>query len=369
MKVALMTFFIGQNYGALLQAWALWQLLSDLGYEVEFIDYHHPWSTKPNWWSWRSYISRSLSGVCRRIRDMGHHLQLRRQFRKMERLFPRSSVHYGANPMRLEDDPPIADVYVVGSDQVWRTFSNGYQYIRPYFLPFGTLATKRIAYAASLGGENFCDEARGELKVLLERFAAISVRENASVKRIAELTSQTVSVMPDPTLALGRKKFEVLRDKNASISKDMEVFYIMDGMSQQWTDLLQNMNSSHTYNIALQGFRMGKDHNFIPTVPQFIDVIAQSRFVVTNSFHACVFSILYHRPFVFIPFQGIENKRNERVKELLLNLGLMNQWADNAQINNLNKKILHKFEWCDVDKKLDYYHLKASTWIKDVIGR
>ena len=368
MKVALMTFFVGQNYGALLQAWALWQMLSSLGCDVEFVDFHHPWSKMPNWWSWRSYASRSLVGVCRRIKAIQHHLRLRRQFGKMEKIFPRTTIHYGANPTRLDASPPIADAYVVGSDQVWRVVAEAYRFIRPYFLSFGSDAVKRIAYAASLGGCNFDDSLRNDITRLLCQFSAISVREEAGARYLAQLLEQAVDVVPDPTLALGATCFDKLRMMASHVPDGRDVYYIMDGMPLDTVNCLRGMVGDKSYNVALQGFRLSGSHNFIPEVPEFVDVIAKSKSVVTNSFHACVFSILYHRPFVYIPFDGSNAPRNERIDQLLSDFGLRSQRVDVVQAAQIHKQLMNAIDWQYVDTVLANMHVKAVSWLEKALG-
>ena len=367
MKVALMTFFVGQNYGALLQAWALWQVLSGLGCDVEFVDYHHPWSKMPNWWSWRSYVSRSWSGVIQRLKAMQHHLRLRRQFGKMEKVFPRTAVHYGANSVRLDAIPPEADAYVVGSDQVWRVVAELYRHIRPYFLPFGCDTVKRIAYAASLGGSNFNDSLCDDVKGLLRRFSAISVREGAGARYLAHLLKRTVDVMPDPTLALGIKDFDRLRTMASPMPDGRDVYYMMDGMPSTAVNCLGGMVNDRAYNVALQGFRLPGSHNFIPEVPEFVDVIAKSQSVVTNSFHACVFSILYHRPFVYMPFDGNNAFRNERIDQLLSDFGLSSQRVYVIQAERIHKQLANAIDWQHVDTVLANMHVKAVSWLEKAL--
>ena len=368
MKVGLMTFFIGQNYGAMLQAWALWHLLSDLGCEVEFIDYHHPWSKTPNWWNWRSYASRSFSGGFQRIKAMIHHLKLRHQFAKMEVLFPRTEVNYGANPHLLEQYPPSADVYVVGSDQVWRVVPKWFAYIRPYFLPFGASAIKRVAYAASIGGCDLDGEKYPEITKLLKRFDAISVREASSLDGVANLARKEISVMPDPTLALGASGFNALREMSPFVPKVDDVFYLMDGVDPAVHNVLQALAGPHAYNIALQGFRLKGRRDFTPTVPQFVNVISNSRCVITNSFHGCVFSILFHRPFAFIPFSGQESSRNKRIEQLLADFELQSQWADDVSKKTIEKILSNDVDWGSVDRILELMHKRASEWLKEVLA-
>ena len=368
MKVALMTFFIGQNYGAMLQAWALWQLLSDLGCEVEFIDYHQPWSKTPDWWNWRSYASRTFPGVLRRIMAMIHHLKLRQQFAKMERVFPRTEVKYGANPSLLEQFPPSADVYVVGSDQVWRVVPKWYAHIRPYFLSFGDAAIKRVAYAASLGGCDLDEDKYPEIANLLKRFSAISVREASSVDGVANLARKEISVMPDPTLALGASGFNTLRKMSPRLPKVNDVFYLMDGVDPGVCHILRDLASPQAFNIALQSFRLDGQRDFIPTVPEFVNVISEARYVITNSFHGCVFSILFHRPIVFIPFRGKESPRNKRIEQLLADFGLQSQWAEDVSREKIVEVLSNNIDWDKADTILRIMHKRASEWLKEVLA-
>lgn len=367
MKVGLMTFFVGQNYGALLQAWALWQILSDLGCDVEFIDYHHPWSKTPYWWNWRSYVARTPNGVYKRFKTMIHHLKLRKQFGKMESIFPRTLLHYGDNPSKLYQNPPNADVYVVGSDQVWRTVLKWYEYIKPYFLPFGEDNISRIAYAASLGGDEFPKEKVEEISNFISRFRAISTRESNGAEYISNLLGRNVDVMPDPTLVMGGKGFMSLRDKAKPMSNGREVYYIMDGISSGVSNILKSLSGERSFNIALQNFRLGLGRDFIPEVPQFVDVIAKSQCVITNSFHACVFAILYHRRFWFIPFEGAFSARNERIVHLLSTFGLESRIAKPSNLDDLLKNHEETINWNYVDEKLSQLRQDGIKWLRDAL--
>ena len=91
MKIALMSFNCGQNYGGLLQSWALSRVLEKMGHSVEVIDFHHPWSLQPYWWHWRSYVARTPGRVWRNVINMMRHLRRRYHFQRME-VFLKSKI-------------------------------------------------------------------------------------------------------------------------------------------------------------------------------------------------------------------------------------------------------------------------------------
>ena len=103
LKIGVLTYFIGQNYGAALQAYATLIALRKLGHDVVFIHYHHPWSMHPSLWAPRSYLGKTLKSSVEKCNRMRLHYQLRRAFGKMEKLFPKTERYYGSNLESLKN--------------------------------------------------------------------------------------------------------------------------------------------------------------------------------------------------------------------------------------------------------------------------
>lgn len=368
MKIALLTFSIGQNYGALLQAWALYRVLTDLGHDVKLMPYRHPWSTEPHWWNWRSYLARTPKRIWINTKRVFRQIILRNKFSKMEALYPRTSCSYGCDPDRFFKYPPKADVYVTGSDQAWKMGVSYYKYVRPFLLPFGDEDVVRIAYAVSTGGGGVPNELKDEVTSLLSRFSAISMREQDSADIISNLGFKNVSVMPDPTVVFGAAGFDELRKAAPSVDESECVYYVMNGISCEAEGAIREFANDGTRNIALQNFRLGDSRDFIPEVPQFVDAIARTKSVVTNSFHGTVFSLLYHKPFVYVKFTGEMERNNSRAHQLLADVGLLDRMAvidDRSQIIDILQK---KIEWGRVDTILEKLRVAAKNWLRASIS-
>ena len=173
-KVAIITVLDNTNYGTYLQALALGLVIKNLGYKVEIIDYVRSFMTK------KSILSRSKNPI-KRIYNTLFNIPQQEKLKKKDKAFlqhfltltPQTYISFQA----LKDNPPIADIYVTGSDQVWNsTYNRGID--KSFFLDFVPSNSKRISYAASIGMKDFPKEEKNEVYNLLKQYSHITVREN-----------------------------------------------------------------------------------------------------------------------------------------------------------------------------------------------
>jgi len=274
--IRILTFHSAYSFGAVLQSFALWKFLDERFTDVKIINFRPElFSVRVEWKnpiSWLKYYS------FRFAKEIG----LTRE--------------YTANELRK--NPPQADTYVIGSDQVWNPrITQCYQDIYAgHFVPVGS---KKISYASSFGQERFSPEEMGKMSEYFHDFSSISVREKSGIDLISCLTDTKAVHVLDPTFLiedyskyfnLGKAKNELCLFVLDNSGSDCFEYAkkIADVLKLSPKVLNKRKPIAHFRNIAF------------PTIPQFLKEIYQSQFVITNSFHGLAFSIIFKKNFLFV---------------------------------------------------------------------
>lgn len=386
MKIGIITLWqSSDNYGQQLQCWALQQELIKLGHEPYLIRYdieHKFGKNKP------SIMKKILKlllvypivpFIMRKIKERKEQkLGAYNALRNVERNFANfrkdnviMSNQVYTSLQNLKETPPRADAYIVGSDQVWAFLLDNLEN-RAMFLDFGEKTTKRIAYAPSFSMPSYPDRLKSLLKNNLERFDFLSVREQAGVKICNELGFQSQTVL-DPTLLLEKDSYETI-SSSESIGDYIYLYYlnIKDAEEVQWCRLKQFAKKSKLKIIAtpasgyIQGRELFENVEYrYATIPQWINLINGARLVVTTSFHGVVFCILHHTPFVYFPLKGKFSRGNNRVLDLLKELGLEDRCiSGSVDYHRLDKLII---KWNDVDILLKCNRIKSIEYLKQAL--
>ncbi|MBR6101899.1 MAG: polysaccharide pyruvyl transferase family protein [Ruminococcus sp.] len=321
-KVCVVTFY-KRNYGAFLQAYALQKYLNKLGYNAEVLNY--------NYFKDRTVMGVYIGGIKKPIhfmKEIVYKLLRHGVSKKREMLMEKSAEQlikqtksYNSYK-KLKKNVPDADVFIVGSDQVWNP-NMSEQGLLSRLLDFAP-ADKAVlcSYAASLGVSNLSAKSQKLFKTHLERFDRISVREKKSVDIISNLTNKAINVHKDPTLLLQSSdwdKFVIpIETKKPYVfiylaqNSNALVDYAIDLAKKNDWDII-DCHSSANYSIpnCVNGDK-------ILTPMEFVSFIKNAEYVVTNSFHCLVFSIHYKRKaYVKLPPKG-----SERLSELIDNMYL-----------------------------------------------
>lgn len=337
-KVGIITFCSSKdNYGQILQCYALQQYLRKNGYGPFLIRYEKTSLQTER----KSLISRLISYICKFPTYYNLFKQQRREklyvkcSRNEERRFDdfvKNHIVCSERSYSGEDllkEPPLADAYICGSDQIW-----GGDYA--YYLNFAPNDSKKIAYAASFGGRtSFTDEYTKEMRRLLHRFDFVGVREISGVETCVGLGVDAVHVA-DPTLLLKKEDYDLIRTSKERRRKyifiyllgnptDLELCNVYDFAKRKQLDVIY---------VASQG-QYDKYEKEYPTIGEWIDYIANAELVITNSFHGTVFSLIYSTPFITVPLSKGYERMNTRVFDLLSRAGLSDQ-IFSGNINEMN---------------------------------
>lgn len=332
MKIGIVTYNSAHNYGAVLQAWALQKYLEKEGHQVEIVNYR-PWviddvyaMAKKKKISKNRYMNTVLNKA-RIVKSCVTDKEKFKRYRRFEK-FIAKDLHttkvYRRYTEAAADSSLKYDVLIAGSDQIWNSAIS--KQISPmYFLAFGDENTKRISYAASIGAERLPEEEEYIFRRYLRDFDYISVREVNAQESVQQYTTKPVELVADPTFLIKQEDFKEIKREFKVEEKYIYVHNVHlaredKALNEVAEELSQRTGLPIVHNRK-EKFFSNEGRKFLSGSPgEFIGVISNAEYVVTNSFHATVFSIIYRRNFITVP----HFKNPDRMKYLLSTLGIEN---------------------------------------------
>lgn len=366
MKIGIMTFWWTQsNYGQMLQAFALKTTLEKLGHEPFLIKYHgSAASQKSKKTVLERFIAFNLKDfVDRRVKQYRLRKELKENLRDFDGFrsahFNFSSESYSSLD-ELLTSPPIADAYICGSDQVWN--SNFGVSCEPYLLGFGDRSIKRIAYAASFGVKHISNETEQIFRKHLPSFDVIGVREISGVELCHRMGFSNAKLLPDPTLLLTANEWCKIIGTDRCIAKtDKYMIYTLG--NSPMSDKEKFLNFIHKSGKTVNHVSSNYDFtgNKFPKVFEWVQMVNQSDFILTNSFHGMVFCLIFNKNFVIIPNTGSAEGMNERITSLLERLGLLDNIMSSFDNSKLQILIDKKIDWASINQMIADWKIDAET--------
>lgn len=313
MKVGILTFHNAHNYGAVLQAYALKTYVKSLGYEAQIIN----------------YFSDNMLKECPKEKDIKIDFTTRKNiYDSIEWLYAKKDylkkwenfdkfidfLLEGQRTAYTKEDVEKLDLdYIIcGSDQIWNPeITNGLEEV--YFGNFNTRA-KKIAYAASMGIPALPKEEEILFRSYLSNFDGISVREESLQRYIKKVANLSVRKMLDPTLLLRAEDYEPLMvDQNNgdylflyTLIPDQRLYKIAEKMAKRL--------HLKIIEVAYEKELSKIDHKQVPSASpsEFLSYIKNAKFVVTNSFHGTIFSLIFNKEFYAVEYMG-QNLRMQNI--------------------------------------------------------
>lgn len=352
MKIALLNLPFDNNYGGNLQRYALIKVLQSMGHEVEHINlqcrYRLPWYKWP-YSIPKRFIRRYLLGQ----KDVEVRMEMKRKREDekrqtlcaafYDRYIPHTPACTSIQQIRQITEDKY-DAYVVGSDQVWRKGSTGQIGLANYLLRFTKdWNVKRIAYAVSFGiaGNILSKKEIATLKEDYTRFDAVSVREDSALRLLDSYgwTSPKAELCLDPTLLLPSDDYaQLAREAGTKDLTSGKIFcYILDETEK--THFVTGFYQSH---MKKQIVNVGLSNTSDVSIAQWLNNIRCSDLVITDSFHGCVFSIIFNRPFVFLGNKGRGNARLESLFKMLQINAEDTEHIDYTELNRRMKELQDK---------------------------
>lgn len=374
MKIAILTLTLNSNYGGILQCYALQTVLQNMGHEVIVLNRIKSIRLKQMILQIGSFTKSIIKKYILKRKDINIVNPLSAYYN--EKL--NTSIHfrtiYNSVSTFIKQKIKISeaiclsrqmnryyikerfDILIVGSDQVWRESYS--PCITDYFLGFlsNKDKTKKIAYAASFGtSENpISYEGIKLCKKHINKFDAISTREISGIKLVKELFNKDASLVLDPTLLLSAEDYIQLIKEDDSVSEiphDTLTTYILDWSQKKKkcidgiaADLkLLNRNDIYPDDSSSYSFR-------IKTIPQWLASFRKARYVITDSFHGCVFSIIFRKDFAVI----INKERgSDRFTSLLHILELENRIISVDDKKSIMSVLTTPIAYANVERKIE----------------
>lgn len=360
MKVGILTYHFSNNYGAVLQTYALQSMLSKLGHSTIIIN--------------RTPIKRDILHRIYYMLGSNSSLNWTNFSRGCKRILnPITSPFTSDLKLEQSISKYKLDAIVAGSDQIWRGRMCG----RTYFLEFLRDDTKirRISYAASFGlskWENYSDT--DEVNKLLHKFNHISVREQSGVEICKNQFNIEAQLVLDPTLLFGEQFYiQSLLNNKLKQTSGKVVSYIL-GKKAQSMVLAANQFAAGYGLKHKELYWLKKDlssfnlHNFSSakrqhiTIEEWLTDIRDAEYVITNSFHCVVFSILFHKKFVVFSYEA---GGNDRLVTLLNALGLENHIC--RETDNFESILQQDIDYAKVEQLLRPLRDKSMSYLNSAL--
>lgn len=327
MKAGILTFHNTLNYGACLQAFATQEVLKRMGVDVKIIDYRS--KALEVHYSLHHYKSllkyKGISTMLPFIAADVLNLKLNYFESKTFNDWYENNYILTSKCKSLLDLKKCTkdyDVCIVGSDQVWNSeITEGYD--DAYFLDFCNFRTKRISYAASIGKDVLTSEDVEFLSTKLSKFDNISLREATHIKTLSETLNRNVENVVDPTLILTSSEWNKALNIGSPLVKEKYIFFHSINSPTELTNAAIKLQKATSLRIVRIGKHSKFDNEMLfkaanPT--DFVNLISNAEYIVTDSFHGLAFSIIYRKQFISI----LGNGRNSRILNLLTQIGLKN---------------------------------------------
>lgn len=327
MKIGILTLPLHTNYGGILQAYALQTVLERMGHDVVVFDkkrrpdVYIPFDVTVKRWILKNILRKDVPLVGQ-LKDYNNRKKRNTHTWK----FADKYIHR----LELDNIESICkddfDAFVVGSDQVWRKeyILNSFKCIDDAFLGFTQdWNVKRIAYAPSFGNDvwDYSLEETTRIRKLLNRFNSISVREESAVELCKRELGLYAIQMVDPTMLLTAADYKSLI-KNTKKTEGNLMCYVLDMTEEKQSkiDSIANKNNLMPFTVGANvEAEWGTDQVSVqPPVEEWIQGFIDAKLVITDSFHACVFSIIFDKEFIFL---GNSNRGNARIESLLHTFG------------------------------------------------
>ena len=362
-KIAIITLHRVNNYGSILQAYATQCYFEKLGYEVNIIDYRRSWEIGIGYWVYPN--EKSLIGVARNILYFPSKIVQFFRFRR----FLKTKLKLTPNTYSCKEDffhyPIHADIFCTGSDQVWNSGWNR-GVIPAYFLDFveKKKGVKKISFAASFGCSKLNQEDKSIIEPLLKDYDCVTVREKNSVGMLSSEFGIESKEILDPTLQMDGEfwrslcKKERYRRKKYVLLIQLNRNHEFDNLAVKFAE--QNDLELVRLCLRVDQFLLPGKHIVIPEVEDYVRLVRDAEFVLTDSFHAVSFCLNLNIQFyVYYP-----EKYSERLRSIMEILQI-----ENRELKNMDSDTTHGIDFHRINILLKEQRITTKNFIKKCLEK
>lgn len=345
------------NYGSLLQYYALQHWLNHNGCKTYWLRFNWAHLTSAQYVQ-RVKLLFTATETSIKLRNVKH------SFNKFVKTRLNTTPIY-TRTFVLKKFPPRADIYIVGSDQVWGNYSD------VNFLRFVPPNKIKASYAASFGKDSIDERYQVKAKIALEDFDGISVREKSGVEICSNLGYHAKHVL-DPTLLIDSGDYPASPNR---VDKSPYVLcYFLNNTQQEaiyWDrikDVARNKQcDAKIVAVENTAYHYAMDELLYLSPEEWLAAYRDAEAIITNSFHGTVFAIIYKKPFVVITQKSKYSKQNVRMFSLLEMFGLQSRII--REDVDLKEQIDAEIDWTSVEVLLRRWRKESTQFLKDVLNK
>lgn len=347
------------NYGSALQSWALHQAVERLGAHPVLVDYcpdilrdKDPLNPFSNMWDKDEEARRMCELTMPAIRENYYKFDsfYTNRFDRTEKKYLSDNFDDVVTDEKLSG-------FICGSDTIFCMDEFGFD--QGFYADYVCMQGKTAAYAASFGDPSLTEENCRTLNKLLKNFKAIGLRENMMVPYVAEHTDVEVKQVLDPTLLHTCEVYDHIAVPQRLVEEKYILYYSrrFSPIMEQYVEKLAKENGWKVVEISLRATNAEKGHRmyYEAGVEEFLSLVKNAEFVVTNSFHGIIFAMQYRRPFVIFS----REQCNTKIEELLQFTGLTNRIMVSG-----NEMIPSKIDYDAVHEKIAEKRLESMEFLR-----
>lgn len=331
-KIGIITLNGNTNFGNRLQNYALQEIVKKIDNNIEVSSI---W-VKEN--SFVRFVKDSIKHILKRIKK-NENKNTTRRYKNFKKFTDNNIKVYYVKKNKLNNLDSIFDNYIVGSDQVWNQTE-----LKKNELCLCSFSQKEniISYAASFGTSKISTECIDILKKEISKFKYISVREKSGMDIILKYTEKKdVIVTVDPTMLLTKQEWEKIEKMpEVKLPKKYILNYFLGNISEKAKEEINRI--ANEYDCEIINILDITDKYYVSGPSEFLTLIKNAFLICTDSFHSCVFSIIYNKPFVVFERLGSKENMNSRIETLLETF----DFKERMFKDTINNKLLE----CDYEK-------------------
>lgn len=350
-KIAILTFHNTNNYGAVLQTYALQKTLSDIKADAGVLNYLCPFIERQRTFNFKGY---SAFHLIKKIIKIPFQMFIEHKFKFFRDQF--------FNIIKIDKNRDLNnefDVFLVGSDQVWNYALTNNDPV--YFLDFVRDKRKKNSYAASFGIDSIADEYKLPYKRLLSEFYKISVREKQAQNIIKDLLNIDVPVVLDPTFLLSKYQWQSI----AVPKREKFVLLYLIKQDKKIIDFAEDLAKKKKLKLiylSTAAVKVVKAEYIRPTPQEWLGYFLSAEYIVTNSFHGLAFSINFQKSFFVDLFPPSSIDLNSRLENILDLFDLRGRLIDNIG-NDYDQPV----NYDSVGKILETEREESINYLKEII--
>lgn len=376
MKIAILTQPLHNNYGGLLQAYALKEVLKQQGYNVTII----------NRWSHSSKIRLFARNIKNKLTDKKTGYKVTKKQKKVVSLNNDAFIHQyipelsklitSDNQMKKLNKQGF-DAYIVGSDQCWRPIYS--PKIENFFLDFAknNKSIRRISYAASFGTDDweFTKKQTKSSKSLLKKFDAISVREKSGIDLVNKYLGRTDAIhVLDPTMLLTKDHYsDIIKAEKINKSPGRLKVYVLDKTPSKevFISKVESQLKLKRFEVIPEK-RINRDRVTSESIIDFqyphpavwLKGFEDAKFVITDSFHGTLFSILYNIPFITL---GNKHRGMARFESLLQTFNLSERLIKDPTSVDISLLLNTEINWENINEVIRLKKRESLNFLAEAL--